>query len=96
MLDLALAAAVSWVTDKIYPKEALRYGHEGVAEFTVTVNESGRAEDCVITKSSGWPELDEATCKEFTARVRFKPATDSSGTPIKSKYSNKWRWEIEK
>jgi protein TonB len=88
------AASQNWVTDKGYPKEALRKGHEGIVKFTVDVTAEGKAENCRIIGSSGWPELDEATCTELVKRAHFKPATDSQGEPTRGTFTNSFRWVI--
>jgi protein TonB len=88
------AAAQSWATTNGYPKEALRQHHEGIATFLVEINEEGRADKCSITVSSGWPELDEATCSEVMKRARFRPATDAQGKPTRGTYSSKVRWVL--
>lgn len=86
----------SWITTKGYPKEALRHGWEGIAGFTVTVGTDGKVQDCKIIETSGYPVLDEATCREIIAHARFKPALDHDGKPIISTYSQRVRWQISK
>jgi protein TonB len=81
-------------TGNDYPSAALREGREGTASYTIVVNESGRAESCKITKSSGWADLDEATCAVVMRRARFTPATDAQGKPTKGEYSNRVAWRI--
>lgn len=79
-----------------YPRAALREGREGVAQFTVEISEAGRAENCVITGSTGWPDLDEATCKVIHLRARFNPANDETGRPMRSSYTGRLVWKIPK
>ncbi|EIJ48911.1 TonB protein [Herbaspirillum sp. GW103] len=55
-----------------YPSVSRRMGEEGVVEFRVTVNTSGRAEKVEITKSSGYSRLDDAA-RNAIMRAVFKP-----------------------
>lgn len=86
----------NWATPNDYPSRALREEREGVTGFTVTVGTNGRVESCQITRSSGSPDLDEATCKFVTRRARFRPATDGNGAETTGTYSNAVRWVIPK
>ena len=77
-----------------YPPGALARHEEGTTEFRVTVGTDGRAKGCVVIKSSGFSDLDDATCRMILTQGRWKPATDSSGQPIESLYSRKVTWKI--
>ena len=84
----------NWATTNDYPSVALQQEIEGTSGFSLTVGPDGRVSDCVITQSSGSPELDETTCTNVTRRARFEPALDASGTPTTGKYANRIRWQI--
>jgi TonB family protein len=84
----------SWVTTNDYPSKALREEREGTSGFKVTINANGVVSSCIITASSGSPELDEATCVNVTKRARFSPAVDGKGNAIASTYSNRVTWRI--
>jgi len=83
-----------WVTDDDYPEKALRENQQGVTEFTLQVNVEGCVTDCVVTKSSGWPLLDEATCKLLRKRAAFAPAEDAHGKRITASWSSKFSWML--
>ncbi len=70
-----------WISDRDYPKGALRRGAQGVTQIRIRVTAEGRAEDCQIFRSAGDAELDTATCAIVTSRTRFRPATDVHGRP---------------
>jgi len=55
-----------------YPAVSRRMGEEGVVNFKVTVNTNGRAEKVEITKSSGFPRLDEEA-RRAVMRAVYKP-----------------------
>ena len=83
-----------WHLGDDYPAKALRAHHEGTTYITVTVDKAGKPRDCVVTKSSGFDDLDEATCNVFLKGVRFTPATDDNGTPVDAPFSSQMNWRI--
>ena len=83
-----------WATTSDYPSRDLREGNQGITGFKLIVGESGRVENCIVTKSSGFVGLDEATCKHVPRRAKFKPATDGSGQPTTGEYTGQIRWVI--
>jgi protein TonB len=56
-----------------YPEEARKFGHQGVVEIELTVNESGVVTAARVASSSGVPLLDEAAHRVLSA-ARFEPA----------------------
>jgi len=84
----------SWANANDYPSVALQQEIEGTSGFSVTVGPDGMVSECVITASSGSPELDLATCTNVKRRARFEPALDATGSPITGKYANQIRWKI--
>ena len=64
--------------------------------FRVTVGTDGKVTDCQVTRSSGSPDLDQATCDNIRRRARFTPATDGDGNPTTGSYSSSIRWVIPK
>jgi protein TonB len=84
-----------WVTTNDYPSRALREEREGVTSFRLEFDASGKPTNCSITRSSGSPDLDEATCSNLMRRGRFKPGTQN-GQPVGASYSSSVRWVIPK
>jgi protein TonB len=80
--------------DNDYPTESLKAGEQGTVEFQVDVGVDGRASNCVVLTSSGFPRLDKATCDVVIRRARFKPATDRDGGPAKRVFKSKMNWVI--
>lgn len=62
------------------------FGQVGVA---VTVTPAGRAENCVVTATSGHAVLDEAVCRAVEKHGRFSPALDASGNPVAATWRTK-------
>ena len=83
------------VSENDYPAFALRYHHEGVAQFDVAVDTTGVPHDCFVVVSSTFSELDARTCEIVLARMRFTPAHDTGGRAIASRFAGRLRWKIE-
>ena len=74
-----------------YPSGSLSRGEEGIAAFELTLK-NGRPASCKIISSSGFEELDEATCRLATERAVFDMSTLPKGNW--STYSNRVRWNL--
>ncbi|RJG51825.1 TonB family protein [Sphingobium terrigena] len=74
----------AWVSDADYPSAAQRERRQGVTGYKLEVNADGQATSCIVTSSSGHPDLDEAACRLIPRRARF-----STGGLYESKVT--WR-----
>lgn len=83
-----------WVTTADYPTADIRAEHAGTVRFRLSLDAGGRVTDCAIVQSSGYPGLDEATCRNVTRRARFDPATDEAGERVAGSFSGTIRWVI--
>lgn len=54
--------------------------------LALTVAPSGRATNCRVYKSSGFPATDATACVLAMQRLKFKPATNGAGEPITSTF----------
>lgn len=86
----------NWVTTEDYPSRALREEREGVTGISFDIGADGKVANCRVTSSSGTPELDDATCRNFTRRARYKPAQNEAGQPMASTGSQRVRWQMPK
>lgn len=77
-----------------YPAEALDRNEQGRVGVRVRINTAGRVRICDVVSSSGSKILDKATCDIIRRRARFRPATNSSGEPTESTYSQTIKWQI--
>lgn len=75
----------AWVSDADYPSAAQREHRQGVTGYKLEVNADGQATSCVVTSSSGHPDLDEATCRLTPRRARF------SGSGV---YESRVTWRL--
>lgn len=83
-----------WVTVDDYRSSWINREMTGTARFRLEIGADGRVRDCTITASSGYPELDKATCALVAQRARFDPARDQSGAHVAGSYANSVRWEL--
>lgn len=67
-----------------------RIGNEVIVK--VTVGTDGRALNCSVFRSSRDAEADRITCRLVIERLRFRPATDSSGNPVAAPFYWRQRW----
>ncbi len=83
-----------WVTSDDYPPQPLREGVTGVVGISVAIAADGHVQGCQVTKSSGNAQLDEATCRIYARRARFKPALDADGKPATATFADRIRWQL--
>lgn len=83
------------ISEDDYPDASRRAEEQGVVRVTYTVGTNGSVTACAVTKSSGFPRLDDATCKIIQRRWRFNAAKDASGQPIEETKSQPVRWQLQ-
>lgn len=84
----------NWVSTNDYPTRDIRQGNEGTATFLLAITADGKVSNCQITRSSGHPGLDEATCSKVSQRARFDPAKDETGQRVSGTYTGRITWVI--
>ena len=82
-----------YFTDADYPLSSLRVRQSGTVHVGLDVGANGRVNRCLVRRSSGFPELDRATCRIARSRSRFQPALDAAGVPTVSRaiVAHTWR-----
>ncbi len=81
---MPLSDAMTWLTSSDYPSGARMMGEQGIVNFRLSVDETGKPSACHIQQSSRPPEFDDAVCKAMMRRARFTPALDKDGKPLAS------------
>ncbi len=66
----------------------------GVLDYSLIVNPRGRAEECVVNRSSGSREYDQLACRYLLRRARFDPALDVQGNQVEGRYRSSIRFEV--
>lgn len=77
-----------------YPRESLREGQQGEVRARVSVGADGKPQGCAVRYGSGWPSLDQATCRLLLERARFEPARDKAGQPMAAPSFHTVRWRV--
>ena len=85
-----------WVTTNDYPTRDIREGNEGTTGFRLAIGTDGRVTGCTVTRSSGHPGLDAATCSKMSARGRFEPASDETGAKVAGSWAYTVKWQLPK
>ena len=78
---------------KNYPTESLARGEQGIASFAVELDSDANIDTCVITKSSGFPRLDAATCDLIVVHAQFAPA-ESNGKRVATVRQGQIVWKL--
>ena len=87
-------SSAGWITNNDYPRRELVNGDEGSVGYRLAIDLNGRVANCELTRPSGVPGLDNATCRLISRRARFEPATDETGARVAGSYTGSVRWQI--
>ena len=85
---------VSLFSGNDYPPSSLLNREEGKVHYRLTVGTDGRVSTCTVTQSSGFAELDAATCRILQARARFNPARNDAGLAIEGTFEKTVSWSL--
>lgn len=83
-----------WLTTDDYPRRGLLNQREGRTSYRLSIDASGRVTSCSVVKSSGFEELDQATCQLLPRRARFEPARDEAGAAVSGSYAGSVTWRL--
>ena len=89
-----VSGAKNWLSSVDYPKGALHMGQEGMVQFRLMVDKTGKPTSCHIQQSTQPKEFDEATCRAMMTRAQFEPALDANGVPMASYFVKLARFRI--
>jgi periplasmic protein TonB len=84
----------SWIAETDYPVGAAATNQSGTVGFEVQVSDTGLVTGCSIFQSSGWPLLDEWTCRLVSERARFTAAQDARGRPTTGSFRSRIQWRL--
>ena len=70
------------MTDRDYRRLDLPRGAQGQVIVAIRVRSDGRVDQCRVVRSSGYPQIDDATCTIIEQRYRFRPALAADGRPV--------------
>lgn len=74
----------TWFNSSDYPMSMVRGGYEGIVNFRLLLDQTGKPTDCKIQMSTRPKEFDEVVCRAVMKRAEFEPALDAQGRPVPS------------
>lgn len=77
-----------------YPARALAAGEQGAVGFRVNLDREGYASACEVTRSSGYPRLDQETCELILKRATFKGIRDANGRKLSTVHEGVINWRL--
>lgn len=89
------ANPASWIRDGDFPQKALLAGHNGLVQFRLDVDETGKVFGCRVLFRTDPDDFADHTCQLLTQRAKFTPALDSKGLPVKSFYISRIHWKTD-
>ena len=87
-------AKVARIVAQNYPHAALKRGEEGDVSFEVELEPDGKLRSCAITRSSGFPLLDNATCEMMVRNAQFIGGHEKNGRRARSSHSGVVAWKL--
>lgn len=82
------------ISEKDFPRQALREGKGGTTGFLLMIDEQGTTKGCMVEETSGIASLDAMACGVLLERAKFSPALDKAGKPMRSVCYNRITWAI--
>jgi TonB family protein len=77
-----------------YPERARAAREQGPVGFRVRLDGDGYATECQVTSSSGYPLLDEETCRLLMSRGDFKGISDGNGRRTNAVVDGVLNWQL--
>jgi TonB family protein len=77
-----------------YPARAREAREQGPVGFRIKLDRDGYATECVVTSSSGYPALDDETCRLIMTRGEFKGVTDEHGRKANATFEGVVNWRL--
>jgi TonB family protein len=77
-----------------YPAESRAAREQGPVGFKVFLDGQGNATSCEVTSSSGYPRLDDATCRLILTRAAFKGIFDQGERTTNAVFVGVLKWKL--
>lgn len=78
-----------------YPPRARAAGEQGRVYFKISLDRDGRLRSCEVTRSSGFPRLDNETCELMVAHAEFTMVKDATGKLVRQPvHHGAINWEL--
>lgn len=87
--------ANAWFDADDYPSSMVASNKQGIVNFRLLIDPTGKPESCHIQVSTRPKEFDDVVCRGMMKRAKFHPALDAGGEPVRSFYQNTIRFYLE-
>lgn len=84
----------NFIPPRDYPKDALHADATGESRLLWTIGADGKARDCRVVRSAGFPALDRAGCSAVQQHATYEPAKDATGQPVESWRTGRIKWSL--
>lgn len=81
------------IAEEDYPETAKAASQQGLAVFSVDIDNTGSVRNCSITRSTTFPDLDKQSCS-IALKWQFDPARDLAGDPVAGRTSHSIHWRL--
>lgn len=79
---------------KNYPAESLKRGEQGRVGFTLSFDTNGGVKSCLVTQSSGYQALDQATCELLSRSAKGQQLRDAKGRLVAADRTGYINWKL--
>ena len=77
-----------------YPPGSLKRGEQGVVGINVLTDQQGRLRECSVTKSSGYRDLDRASCDLLLDHMKMQPYLAPGGGGVVRRQDGQVVWKL--
>lgn len=87
-------AGKGFTSPAAYPPEAIVRHETGTAVLVLGIGMDGRVAVCNVVESTGFDDLDKASCAMVQGQVKFAPATNAAGAVVASHQLMRMSWRL--
>ena len=84
-----------WISHEDYPSRMIESGEQGLVKFRAIVDAEGKPESCAVQRTSRPKDFGDLVCRLVMSRLRFDPALDAQGKPVRSFYVQQITFRIQ-
>jgi len=89
-----LSDPARWLGTRDFPTKSLENGHNGLVQFRLDVDETGKVSTCRVLYRTNPDDFADLSCKLISQRAKFAAALDAAGKPVRSYYISKILWVV--
>ncbi len=86
---LPLTSPGTWLSSSDYPTDAVFSGEQGLINFRLSVDATGKSTACHIQLSTRSKSFDDIVCRAMMRKAKFSPALDANGQAFPSYFRSR-------